>query len=206
MKTPRDYRDLALAALKGNWTPAVLLTLAVGAISSISSLFGALSLPVIICVTFPLAVGVYAVFRMLYLRTNVDLVKYPFTEAFSSKWTHYTGGMALMFVYTFLWTLLLIVPGLIKSMSYALTPYILQDKPELKPKEAIKLSEKMMDGHKMELFVLYLPFIGLYILSALTLFIGALWITPIFYTAVAAYYEDRKAEYEAGKEFETEKI
>ena len=63
-----------------------------------------------------------------------------------------------MSIYTFLWSLLLIIPGVIKGLSYSMTPFILTDKPELSANEAIELSMKMMDGHKMDLFVLLLIF------------------------------------------------
>ena len=102
-----------------------------------------------------------------------------------------------MGVYIFAWTLLLIVPGIIKSFAYALTPFILTDKPELSANEAIELSMKMMDGHKLDLFILYLSFIGWYLLSILSLCIGMLWVMPYQYTAMVAFYEDVKAEYES---------
>jgi uncharacterized membrane protein len=105
--------------------------------------------------------------------------------------------MLLMGVYTLAWTLLLIIPGIIKSFSYALTPFILTDKPELSANEAIELSMKMMDGHKLDLFILYLSFIGWYLLSFLTLCIGMLWVMPYQYTTMVAFYEDVKAEYES---------
>ena len=102
-----------------------------------------------------------------------------------------------MSIYTFLWTLLLIIPGVIKGLSYSMTPFILTDKPELSANEAIELSMKMMDGHKMDLFVLLLIFCGLTLLSVVTLFIGLLWVTPYMYMRLAAFYEDVKAEYES---------
>ena len=102
-----------------------------------------------------------------------------------------------MTVYTLLWTLCLIVPGIIKSFSYALTPFILNERPELSADEAIELSMKMMDGHKMDMFLLYLSFIGWYLLALLTCCIGFLWLMPYIYTTQAAFYEDVKAEYES---------
>ena len=105
--------------------------------------------------------------------------------------------MLLMTIYTILWSLLLIVPGIIKSLSYALTPYIVAEKPELSANESIELSMKMMDGHKMDLFLIILGFLGLAVLSIFTLCIGYLWLAPYMYAKMAAFYEDVKAEYES---------
>ena len=206
MKTNQEYKNAALAALKGNWTQAVLAGLAVVAIALVANMLtaadpeGALaafaSFAVAICVTIPLSVGLYAAYRELYHGTNVKVVENSFKTGFGN-WGHHVGGMLLMTVYTFAWTLLLIIPGIIKSFSYALTPFILTDKPELSANEAIELSMKMMDGHKLDLFILYLSFIGWYLLSILTLCTGMLWVMPYQYTAMAAFYEDVKAEYES---------
>ena len=65
--------------------------------------------------------------------------------------------MFLVGLYQLLWSLLLIVPGIIKTFSYAMTPYILKEYPELAPVDAIHRSRVMMDGHKMKLFLLPPP-------------------------------------------------
>ena len=204
MKTNQELKNQALAALKGNWTPAVLLSLVVMVISVLPSLLGqsnetAASLGTIAIsygVVMPLTVGVYAAFRKLLAGQQVKLFEEAFGTGFKS-WGHNVGGMLLMAVYTVLWTLLLIVPGVIKAFAYAMTPFILADKPELTANEAIELSMKMMDGHKMDLFILSLSFIGWSILAIFTLCIGYLWLVPYIYTTMAAFYEDVKAEYEA---------
>lgn len=196
MKTNQELKNAALAALKGNWGPAILVAFIISLISVISSLVAPASLVVSICVVMPLSVGVYAAFRKLLLGQEVKLVEDSFKVGFQN-WKHNAGGMLLMTVYTFLWTLLLIVPGIIKAFSYALVPFILADKPELSAEEAINLSMKMMDGHKLDLFILSLSFIGWAILGILTLCIGYLWLTPYIYTTMVAFYEDVKAEYES---------
>ena len=113
------------------------------------------------------------------------------------NWGHHVSGMLLVTVFTFLWTLLLIIPGIVKGLAYTLTPFILKEKPELSPNEAIELSMKMMDGHKWDFFLLCLSFIGWYLLSIFTLCIGLLWVMPYQYTTIVAFYEDVKAEYES---------
>ena len=80
-----------------------------------------------------------------------------------------------------------IIPGIIKSFSYAMTYFIINDHPEYSLNQAITESRRMMDGHKMEYFILCLSFIGWFILSCITLGIGFLWLIPYFYTTSAAF-------------------
>ena len=196
MKTNKELRAQALASLKGNWGPAVLLTLIFLAISGVSSFVPGLSLIVSFLVGLPLTVGIYEAFRRLVLGEKVQLIEYSFNLSFNN-WKHNVLVMLLMTIYTMLWSLLLIVPGIIKSLSYALTPYIVAEQPELSANESIELSMKMMDGHKMDLFLIWLGFLGLAVLSIFTFCIGYLWLVPYFYAKLAAFYEDVKAEYES---------
>ncbi len=98
----------------------------------------------------------------------------------------------LVTIYTFLWTLLLVIPGIIKTYSYSMVPFILKDRPELENNAAIEESMRIMRGHKMKLFLLDLSFIGWIILSCLTLGIGFIFLAPYMTTARAAFYEDVK--------------
>lgn len=114
---------------------------------------------------------------------------------------HYgrTLGTYLLFVlFIMLWSLLLIVPGIIAAYSYALVFYILVDEPNLKPLEALRKSKKMMDGNKAKLFYLGLRFIGWALLCVLTLGIGFIWLAPYIQMARAKFYEDVKKNFEAG--------
>lgn len=95
----------------------------------------------------------------------------------------------------FLWVLFLIIPGIIKKYSYSLVPYILIDNKNLKAKDILKLSEDMMKGHKKDLFILNLSFIGWHILSIYTLFILELWIIPYQKTANTKFLNDIKTNY-----------
>lgn len=93
-------------------------------------------------------------------------------------------------LYTFLWSLLFIIPGIIAAYSYAMTGYILAEDPELTAGEAISRSKEMMSGNRFRLFCLQFSFIGWEILSALTLGIGNLWLRPYKQAAVAAFYRE----------------
>ena len=96
------------------------------------------------------------------------------------------------------WVIVLIpalISAFVKSLSYSMTPFILYDKKEMGTK-AIDLSMKMMKGHKMELFILYLTFIGWGILCIFTLGIGYFWLVPYINASLAGFYEEVKADYE----------
>lgn len=78
-----------------------------------------------------------------------------------------------------LWSLLFVIPGIVKSYSYMLVPFILADSPEMPRREALHLSEDLMHGHKMDAFVLDLSFIGWEILNALTFgILGVFYVNP----------------------------
>jgi len=91
-------------------------------------------------------------------------------------------------LYIALWSLLFVIPGIVKTYSYAMTPYILADHPEMTANEAITASRQLMDGHKGELFWLRLTFIGWSILCVFTLGIGNLFLNPYVNAAEAAFY------------------
>ena len=130
-----------------------------------------------------------------FLLKQHDKKELVFADLFS-QFERFGTGFAQRFLrtlYTALWTLLFVVPGIIKSLSYAMTPFILEDHPELTASEAINRSKKLMDGHKMDLFILSLTFIGWDILSALTFGIGFLFLNPYRNAAYAAFYRNISA-------------
>ena len=101
------------------------------------------------------------------------------------------GLNLFMGLFIWLWSLLLIVPGIIASYRYRLAPYLMTENPGLGIREAVNMSKELMDGHKWRLFCLELSFIGWGILSALTCGIGDLWLNPYISAATAAFYVDR---------------
>ena len=113
-----------------------------------------------------------------------------------SQFSRFGQGFAQKFLrglYTFLWGLLFVIPGIIKSLSYAMTPFIMADNPEISAQDAIRLSMQLMEGHKGELFWLHLTFIGWDLLAALTLNLGHLVLTPYKNAAEAAFYRQLTA-------------
>jgi uncharacterized membrane protein len=99
-----------------------------------------------------------------------------------------------MNIFVLLWSILLIIPGVIASFSYALSFFIIADDPKIDAIEALRISKKMMKGRKWKLFCLMLRFLGWTLLSlVLTLGIGLLWVFPYMLAAFAHFYEDAKA-------------
>lgn len=100
-----------------------------------------------------------------------------------------------IYIRVFAWCLLLIVPGIIKAYSYSMVPYILQNDKDISPVDALKLSEEIMNGHKMDLFILELSFIGWHLLAIPTLMILEVWIIPYQQTALTKYMYDLKTNH-----------
>ena len=94
----------------------------------------------------------------------------------------------LISIYTFLWALLFIVPGIIKAVAYSKAYNIFYENPDLSPKECIRQSVQLMDGHKWDNFCLALSYIGWYILCGLTLGVLTLWVLPKVETADYIFY------------------
>lgn len=115
-----------------------------------------------------------------------------FNDLFS-QFDRFGTGFAQHFLrslYTLLWSLLLIVPGIIAALSYAMTPFILEEHPELTANEAIRRSKELMRGHKTDLFILELTFIGWSLLCILTLNLGHIALNPYKNAAYAVFYRE----------------
>ena len=192
-KNAKFFREAAWAQLTGHWKPAVLISLVY--ILVIGGMEGAKALSFLsIFIYGPLLYG-YNVAFLNFKRTGEDVRIENLLDGFKDYGRVFLTNL-LQNIYIVLWTLLLIVPGIIKSISYSQTFYVLKDNPELKNNAAIERSMAMMEGHKMEYFCLMLSFIGWILLSVLTLGIGLLWVSPYMDTAMAHFYEYVKEDYE----------
>ncbi|MEE3476765.1 MAG: DUF975 family protein [Candidatus Cryptobacteroides sp.] len=217
MKQNQEYKNEALAALRGNWAPAVLATLVyylltlflispyevavfrtnsadIMGLMAASRWYGVFFLGMILVIG-PFLVGYVNSFKKLLVEGDDRITANSFREGFKPYWRSVWAYLFRGILIT-LWSLLLVIPGIIKSLSYAMTMYIVKDHPELTVNEAIDMSKDMMYGHKYDLFYLYISFIGWYLLSILTLGIGTFWLMPYIETAQASFYEDVKAEWE----------
>lgn len=149
-----------------------------------------------------------------YSSSVITLLLIPFTIAASGYYLNHIRGFnpewkslykegidnygsylvtgVLVNVFTVLWSLLFVVPGIIKALAYSQANYVIHDNPRLKGKEAIEISKRMTNGFKGDLFSMYLSFIGWYILVGLTGGILSIYVTPYVETTAAMYYENLK--------------
>ncbi len=202
MGSNQDLKNRALKKLEGNWGDAAIVTLVYCLIAGIASegfnffmtpemSIGSTFIWMIVC--FPLGWGFVTMF-LDFIRSNDKLKTGKMFEPYANDWGRIMTTYLLLYVYIMLWTLLLIVPGIIKLFSYSMTPYILKDHPELSNNAAIEKSMRMMQGHKMNLFLLELSFIGWLILSLMTLGIGLIFLIPYVNTTLAHFYEELKTK------------
>jgi len=153
-------------------------------LSQISLLFSVFLFP-------PLFVG-HSGFSLKIYKGVTTSVSDMFSTGFNNYWRK-VGGILWMQLFIFLWSLLFIIPGIIKSLAYFMTPYILADSKNVSATEALKLSMRMTKGYKGDIFVMQLSFFGWYLLNALTFgLLGIFYVNPYMYTSLAGLYEELK--------------
>ncbi|MBQ3252691.1 MAG: DUF975 family protein [Oscillospiraceae bacterium] len=185
-----QLKSQAKSQIKGNIGILFLIMLimaAVGGLGNVIPVVGQLAVVIVITPAFALAS------TKIFLRLTEG--KKPelgdlFTE-FSNFWASFKVTF-LTGLFVFLWSLLLYIPGIIKAMSYSQAMYILAENPGIGAREAIDRSKAMMEGHKMELFVLYLSFIGWYLLGAITFGIAYIYILPYVQATLTNFYNSIK--------------
>ena len=155
-------------------------------IAAVALLAGIAGLALQIFVMNPLEIGIRRYFMEdLYAPCELDRLTYGFKM-------NYVNGvitMLLRVVFIALWTLLLIIPGIIKSYEYRMIPYLLAENPDLEWRDAFATSKRMMDGEKWNAFVLDLSFIGWILLSLVTLgLVGIFYVNPYKGLTDAALY------------------
>lgn len=215
-----EIRGRARKLLAGRWGTAVLIVLVAGIIAGIggsgswnvdSEDMGSLN------EIFTAAAVFLSLFAAVYGIFVANVVDYGFTTAFLGLgrngllvfedlfrgFKDYTRVLSMMFLknlFIFLWSLLLVIPGIIKAYSYAMSEYILSENPGIDALGAINRSKEMMRGHKARLFMLDLSLIGWWFLSLLTCGIGFLWLGAYYKTIHAVFYIDLRGEQMEGVE------
>lgn len=197
MKQNSELRAEARNYLGGlfekNWLMGALAALVFSAISGVCGGIPFVNIAGIL-VLLPVAYGFMIMF-LKAIRKNEEVNIGSMFDGFSD-YGRVLGTLLLVVVYTFLWSLLLCIPGIIKSYSYGMTSYILADRPDLSYNAAIEESMRMMNGYKMKLFLLDLSFIGWILLGALACGVGTFFVLPYMEAARVAFYEDLKAQQE----------
>ncbi|MGP7816686.1 DUF975 family protein [Niallia sp. 01092] len=212
-----ELKRTARASLSGNWGKGVLLTVIVFLINAIlpsiveAPLSGGFSnwilqkdIPigasiastVISIILIPLGIA-YTWFYLRIMRedfaqiADVFIVYKDVKTSLKLIWASIVQG-----IFLFLWFLLFIIPGIIKSFAYSQTFFLLKDHPEYTVTQAITESRKRMKGYKWKYFLLNLSFIGWAILCLITIGIGFLWLAPYISASLAAFYDEVIADKE----------
>lgn len=145
-----------------------------------------------------LVVNIITMGTMTWFHRSIKTEGLKMEEMFWTFKEDYGGNVLMMFLislYTALWSMLFVIPGIVKGYSYSLAIYIKSENPNIPASTAIELSTRMTNGHKMDLFVLDMSFIGWGILSAFTLnILGILYVMPYQYASKAFAYEEIKEE------------
>jgi len=193
MKTNNtELMKLAKESLEGKWGLAIgtflIYGLVIGGIEQSSEHYPISSL-ILVFIAGPLAVGI-SIFSLKISRNE----EARFEQIFTGFYNYLNSVIAYLLVVLFilLWTLLLIIPGIIAAISYSMTFYIIAEDESIGPMEAIDKSKKMMDGYKSKYFFLGLRLFGLALLCILTLGIGFLWLIPYAHITTAKFYDDIK--------------
>ena len=215
MKSYSEYRAQARETLKGRWNEMALLMLVISLISMLFSslqmagtfaelesltLFGSgTSMLAAFLITLPLQ---YAFFNLCLSYARNEEIEGSYLSVlfndFAANWSKYVLSGLLVGVLIFLIAFpTLMIGAIIFGLAYGMVPFIIRDNKEMGVREVLRTSRLMMRGHKWELFVLELTFIGWIILTIFSLGIGFLWLQPYMNMTIAHFYEDVKAEYEA---------
>lgn len=195
MKTRQEIKAIAKEAMSRQRGTSILLILVPIALALVLGCFAwipfigpliSLAGTVVIIV---LAVQLALAFALIYRGQTTQI-----SDLFSGIGVNFArklGGMLWMVLFVYLWSLLLVIPGIVKAYSYMMTPYILAEYPNVNATEALKLSMRMTNGHKGKLFMLDLSFIGWALLSALTAgILGIVYVFPYMETSRAGYYTE----------------
>jgi uncharacterized membrane protein len=188
----KELKAKAKEQIKGNIGILFVIMLIVAAVSGIANVIpgiGSIAAAIVLIPAFSIALVI------IFLKL-ADGVKPEISELFQ-HFNKFWAAFKVTFLtglFTWLWSLLLVIPGIIKALSYSMSMYILAENPDMPALEAIDRSKKMMNGHKMELFVLGLSFIGWYLLSTITFGIALIYAVPFMNATMANFYNSIKGE------------
>jgi len=185
-----QIKELAKRQISNNIGIIILMYLAIYAIVILSSY---IAVPIAYALGVIMEISLFSV----YLRLAGDNVP-QFLDIFDIFNNAKLCGNGIILyilisIFTFLWSLLLFIPGIVKSLSYAMAPYILiENEYYMSPMDAIRESQRIMEGHKMELFVLLLSFIGWYLLGVITFGLVMFYADPYINMSLVNFYNEIK--------------
>ncbi len=189
-----QLKELARQQIKGKIGTLFVISLIMVVITSIGSLLLSL-VPFVggiassILIAAPLSLGLIMVYLKIAANQDVQI-----KDLFNGYYDLWSAFKVQFFVglFTGLWSLLFVIPGIIKGISYSMSIYILAENKGMDALEAINRSKTMMNGHKMDYFVLTLSFIGWGLLVSITFGIAGIWVFPYISTTLANFYNKVK--------------
>ncbi|MGE5682892.1 MAG: DUF975 family protein [Bacillota bacterium] len=185
-----DFKNAAKLQLQGKWGNAVLTTFIVELFLFVASILAGL-LPFVggvagLILAGPVEIGFIIYFMVIVKGTEIPDVSVAFR---GFRYFEKTLGIYLWVVlWVLLWSLLFIIPGIIKAISYSQAFYIVADNPNVKVRDALKMSMRMTKGYKWDIFIMGLSFLGWALLCLFSLLIGFLWLTPYMMTSYTNMY------------------
>jgi len=183
MKTNQQLMQDARGRLSGNWETPIVSYLVAELISGIGG-------PIGLVIGGPMQFGV-SVFSLRFARGKNAEVTQIF-DGFKTRISESIVAYLLTLLYVALWSLLLIIPGIVAAIAYSQTFFILADDDKVSGTEAMARSQKMMSGNKWRFFCLGLRFTGWFILCLFTFGIGFLWLVPYMQVTLANFYYEVK--------------
>lgn len=183
----KHFRNKAWQQLKISYWSVFVACIIVLALSAAST-------PLAFILVGPLLVG--QSYYLLDVAENnnegkkIELLIEPFKKSLVTS----IVAIFLKSIFIFLWTLLFVIPGIIKYYAYSMTPYIIAENPKIDFMDAIKKSEELMKGNKWRLFKLQLSFIGWFILALIPFGIGLIFLNPYYQLTVTNFYIDIRNE------------
>jgi uncharacterized membrane protein len=214
----KDFRKKAWAACKGNWGNLILVLVINFALIVVCGLIGIIlgriTRIIITLLFYPTIAqtieGYVTSLSIILIYGHIIYGEAVFFSNFMRDGSEQVGDLFsgfkkygkvfklyfLIQLYTTLWSMLYFIPGIIRGIAYSMSYYIMNDNPDMTPKEVIKHSIKITDGYKGKYFCLQISFIGWLLLCILSLGILTIWIAPVIAASNAAFYEYVKTMYE----------
>ena len=192
--TRQELKAKAKERIKGKVGILFLISLVVYGVSLLANIvpgIGSLAMMIVITPAFSFATV------SIYLNIAASAEYKPQVKELFSKFEFFWLAFKVTFftgLFTFLWSLLFYIPGMVKYYSYSQAMRIAVENPGIGALEAIDRSKKLMNGNKMKLFVLDLSFIGWMILGGFTFGLLYIWLTPYMSTAQTMFYNDIKPQ------------
>ena len=200
----KELKEWAKKKIKGHTLELFVVVLVVSFLTNLSVGYKVVQTGESFKVESGISLGIFFAFvnvgLVAYMTKFIKDQEYKFTDIFSyvNDYVRIFLTTLLETVFVFLWALLLIVPGIIKLFGYALVPFLLADEKynDLGYKALLQKSEEMMDGHKLDYFILGLSFIGWHLLAIPTLGLIEIWVMPYNSVTTHKFLIDIKENYE----------